>query len=58
VWGRRYPLFYSEVHFLKFKAALGGGSNNYAALLALKFLMKLAAEKGVTKFQVFGDSPR
>ena len=35
---------------------MGGGSNNYAELLALKLLIKLAAEKGVTRYHVFGDS--
>lgn len=49
-------IFLSEVHLINLKAGLGGGSHNYAELLALKLLMKLAAKKGVTRSHVFGDS--
>jgi len=35
---------------------LEGSTNNYVELMALKILMKLAADKEVKKLQVFGDS--
>jgi len=39
-----------------FKAGLGGGSNNFAEILALKLLLLLVYEKGIRSIQVFGDS--
>jgi ribonuclease HI len=35
---------------------LGPGSNNFAELMALKFLLTFAKEKGITSLQIFVDS--
>eukprot|EP01018_Ginkgo_biloba_P023075 Gb_32325 [translate_table: standard] len=42
-------LYLNDSHLFKFKASLGGDSNNFVELMALKLLMHLAAEKG-TRF--------
>ena len=47
---------FSEDHFIYFKAGLGNGSNNYAELLGIKLLLKLALENHISKLQDFGDS--
>jgi len=49
-------LYLEETHSFKFVAGLGGGTNNYAELMALKLLLLLAVEKGCRTLQVFGDS--
>eukprot|EP01018_Ginkgo_biloba_P002192 Gb_33330 [translate_table: standard] len=46
----------NDSHLFKFKAGLEIGTNNYAELLALKLLLKLATDKEVRSLQVFGDS--
>ena len=49
-------LFLSDVHFFPFKAGLGGGTNNFAKLCALKLLLTLARRKSLDKIRRFGDS--
>lgn len=49
-------VFISDSHVVKLKAGLGRGSNNFAELMALKLSLILAAERGVSRLQVFGDS--
>jgi ribonuclease HI len=49
-------LFFSDVHYFKFKAGLGSGTNNSAELLALRCLLKLANENRIERMQAFGDS--
>jgi ribonuclease HI len=41
---------------VKLKVGLGRGSNNFAELMVLKLSLILAAERGVSCLQVFGDS--
>ena len=48
--------FFSADCYISFKAGLGHGTNNYAELLGLKLLLKLALENNITNLQVFGDS--
>ena len=50
--GTIYP---NDTQCIKVKAGLGEGSNNYAELLALKLLLRLAAHIVIFKIQVFGD---
>ena len=52
-WG---VLFLKDDHYFTFKAGLGGGSNNFAELYALKLLLTLALDKQVSSIQVYGDS--
>ena len=60
----RYPkicgvggiIYFYEDHYISFKERLGFGTSNYVELLGIKFLLKLALEKQLTKIQVFGDS--
>jgi hypothetical protein len=48
-------MFISEgKSFHKFKIGLGEGSNNYVELLALKYLLKMAAEKEFKPFRYLG----
>ena len=56
VCGAEGILFFSEECFISFKDGLGNGTNNYAELLGLKLLLKLALENHIIKLQVFGDS--
>jgi ribonuclease HI len=49
-------VFLNDSHFFEFKEGMGRGTNDFAELLALKFFIFLATEKGVKNLQVFGDS--
>jgi len=49
-------LYITDSHFFQFKASLGRGTNYYGKFMALKYLMKLALEKGLVQLQVLGDS--
>jgi ribonuclease HI len=48
--------FFSDAHYITFKANSGRGTNNMAEFLALKTLLKLALDLGVNNLQVYGDS--
>ena len=48
-------LFFPESNHIQFKVGLVPWSNNLAVLLALKYLLKLALEKGISQVQVFVD---
>ena len=48
-------LFLNEHNFLHIKARSGGGTNNFAELMALRKLMTKAWEWGVDSLQIFGD---
>lgn len=49
-------LYISNSQSLRFKAGTGQGSNNFSELMALKLLLTLALECGLSHLQVFGDS--
>lgn len=49
-------LHLSNSHSLKFTAELGNGTNNFSELMALKLVLALGLEHGVSHLQVFGDS--
>jgi hypothetical protein len=46
----------SAHYFFLLKAGLGGGTNNYSKIMALKLLILFAMEKGCKTLQVFRDS--
>ena len=48
--------FLFDAHHFSFKAGLGGGTNNFAELFALKWLLILARRHSLDKIQIFGDS--
>ena len=48
--------YLSETHFIKPRACLGTGSNNFAEMIALKLIFKIAGEQNVTNLQVMGHS--
>eukprot|EP01018_Ginkgo_biloba_P022058 Gb_03022 [translate_table: standard] len=48
-------LYINDFHIIKYRAGLGEGINNYAEPMAIKLVLLLAGEKGVTRMQVFGD---
>lgn len=52
-WG---ILHLSMFHSISFKAGVGQASNNFYELMALKLVLMLSWEHGVTQFQLFGDS--
>jgi len=35
---------------------MGGGTNNFGEFMALKYLLKIALDKGHEQLQVFGES--
>jgi hypothetical protein len=47
-------LYFSNYHYIKFKAGLGAGSNNSPELMALKLLMKCALDKNISRIHIFG----
>lgn len=49
-------LYLIETRNFTFMIGLGEDTNNFSELMALKYLMKLAAANGVLHLQVFGDS--
>lgn len=49
-------LFMSDLIFFELSMGFREGTNNHAELLALKFLLSFALEKGCNSLQVFGDS--
>jgi len=49
-------LYLSKKHFYKIKMGFGKRSNNGEKLLACKYLLRFAKEKGCNKIQVFRDS--
>jgi hypothetical protein len=49
-------LYLSSNHCISFKAGIGQESNNYYELMALKLILQLAQEHGVSQIQIFGDS--
>ena len=49
-------IFLLESHSFELMVRLGEGSNNYAELLSLKFLLIFVAEKGCRTLNVCGDS--
>jgi len=55
IGGAEGILYLSDCRFLKFKADLGGISNNKAKLLALNLILKVAVDNA-QKLQVMGDS--
>jgi hypothetical protein len=55
MWSREYNAL-SIYTYLKFKAFMGRGSNNFAELMELKLSLLMDSEKGAQMIQVFGDS--
>lgn len=53
MWSRWHYVLIAA-HFFRVKAGLGGGSDSYAELLALKLLIDLFSKKGLFKLQIFG----
>jgi ribonuclease HI len=49
-------LHISTKHSISFKAGVGQETNNYCELMALKLVLMLAQEFGVSHIQIFGDS--
>jgi ribonuclease HI len=49
-------LYLSSNHSIYFKAGIGQETNNYCELMALKLVLRLAQEFGVSQIQIFGDS--
>jgi hypothetical protein len=49
-------LHLSMFHSISFKDGVGQASNNLCELMALKLVLMLAWEHGVTHIQIFGDS--
>jgi ribonuclease HI len=45
-------LMLSDTHFFTLKIGLGPGTNNFAELMAIKFLITFSIEKGVTSIQI------
>jgi ribonuclease HI len=54
--GSRGILYLSSNHNISFKVGIGQETNNFCELMALKLVLKLAQEFGVTQLQIFGDS--
>lgn len=54
--GARGILYFSEAHWIKYKAGIGFCTNNKAELQAPKLLLNLAVDKSSRKLQVFGYS--
>ena len=46
-------LYFSDRHYISFKAGLGLGTNNYAELCALKLLLRLARMHNLDQLQIF-----
>eukprot|EP00253_Pinus_taeda_P011344 PITA_11344 len=46
----------NKEHFLKAVVGLGMGSNNFAELMALRFLMCWSLHKNIFRIQIYGDS--
>jgi hypothetical protein len=44
----------SKSHWLKFKVGLGGGTNNYAEIIALKLTIVFVVDKGHKRFKYLG----
>lgn len=49
-------LYLSSNHSISFKAGIGQETNNFCQMMALKLVLRLAKEFGVTHFQIFDDS--
>lgn len=49
-------LFFNDKNSIQFQGGFGGGTNNYAELMALRMLLTKAWEWGVSTLQVFKDS--
>ena len=49
-------LYLSSDHSIPFKAGMGQDTNNFYEMMALKLVLKLAQEFGVTQLQIFGES--
>lgn len=49
-------LYSSDGHFVKYKTALGPGTNNWAEINSLLVLLRLATERDIQNIQIHGDS--
>ena len=49
-------LYLAESHVFVLSMGLGGGTNNFAELMSLKFLLMFALEKGCTELNFMGDA--
>ena len=49
-------LFLNDDHILRFKAALGHGTNNFAKMMALEPILLFPNERGILRLQVFRNS--
>lgn len=47
-------LFFSNAHFLNFKAGFNDGSNNYVESATLRLLMKCALDRNVSRIRSLG----
>ena len=49
-------LYLSESHYFSLSMGLGVGTNNFAEIMSLKFLLIFVVEKGIKRLTVLGDS--
>jgi hypothetical protein len=49
-------LYINDNHYIRLKERLGGGSNNFADLFALKLLLAIVVENDVSHIQILGDT--
>ena len=54
--GARGVLFLNDDHILRFRAALGHGTNNFAKLMALELILLFPNERGILRLEVFCNS--
>lgn len=54
--GLGFCIFFNPTHFITGKANIGKGTNNIVELSAILALLKIAAQKGIQRCHIYGDS--